>query len=164
MVVCGSTALGILCAYNARTRLKQLRELERIIGYLSGEIRYRREVLGVACKHVSARCSTVYADWLLEVAASTENENNTALQDIWECAKDKLYASSCLSKRDMDYINNLGQTLGYLDVQAQERGLSLLQQEIHETVQSLEHEVQNRERIAVILGIIGGLLLVIVLV
>lgn len=83
---------------------------------------------------------------------------------IWIEHADKLYESSGLKQEDMEYIYNLGQTIGYLDVQAQEEGLALLQADLGRHIRELEAEAKDRMRLALVVGSVAGVLLIIILI
>lgn len=171
------------------TRVRQLRELEHLIGYMSGEVRYRREILTQAFFNISTKCKEPFSIWLRDLAdglkggtqnmpiedAIYEEMKNMPIDEtkyavtldfdsIWKDAAGWLYLHSALKWEDMEYVYNLGQTIGYLDVQAQEQGLMLLQGDLNRHIQRLESEVKERIRVAMILGIVVGILLVIMFV
>lgn len=172
----GCTAFGILVAKGFLMRVRQLRELEHLIGYMSGEVRYRREILPQAFGNVSAKCKEPFATWLRSLSDNLKQEPqilpadeafSTAAPDfdsIWQNAAGKLYLLSAFKREDMEYLYNLGQTIGYLDVQAQEQGLMLLQGDLKRHIQRLENEMKERIRVATILGAVVGILLVIMFV
>ena len=83
---------------------------------------------------------------------------------IWIEHADKLYESSGLKQEDMEYIYNLGQTIGYLDVQAQEEGLALLQADLGRHIRELEAEAKDRMRLSLVVGSVAGVLLIIILI
>ena len=184
----GCTAFGFLVAKGFLTRVRQLRELERLIGYMSGEVRYRREILAQAFYNVSNKCKEPFASWLGGLSDSLKQETQRMLfrkeacenisedtfedayaatldfDSIWREAAEGLYLLSAFKLEDMEYVYNLGQTIGYLDVQAQEQGLMLLQGDLNRHIQRLESEMKERIRVAMILGTVVGILLVIMFV
>ena len=83
---------------------------------------------------------------------------------IWRKHADRLYESSGLKQEDMEYIYNLGQTIGYLDVQAQEEGLELLQADLGRHIRELETESKDRIRVSLAVGSVAGVLLIIILI
>ena len=157
-------------------RVRQLQELGRIIGYMSGELRYRREILAQAFESISKKCSVPFSGWLDELSKRLDRNlrlrmddeymrmENTDFQSLWKKSADDFYLQSGLKREDMEYIYNLGQTIGYLDVQAQEQGLLLLQGDLNRHIQRLEDEMHERIRVAMILGAVLGILLVIIFV
>ena len=168
--------MGFLVAKGYLTRVRELREFTRVIGYMSGEVRYRREILAQAFRHVSGKCKAPFATWLIDLSDKLQSDTESDSYDIsdvqnsntdvdfysiWKELSYKLYISSSLKREDMEYVYNLGQTIGYLDVQAQEQGLTLLQEDLSRHIQRLESEMKERIRVAMILGVVIGILLVI---
>ena len=88
----------------------------------------------------------------------------TDFDQIWERKADELYIRSGLKKEDMEYIYNLGQMIGYLDVQAQEEGFALLAEEVGRHIRKLEDASKEQIKIACVAGAVAGVLLVIILV
>lgn len=177
-MISGCSLFGFLVAKGYLTRVRELREFAHLIGYMTGEVRYRREILSQAFRHVSKKCKEPFAAWFLELAdnlqknigadvvvpdGNQETDTDMDFESIWLDAANQLYMHSALKQEDMEYVYNLGQTIGYLDVQAQEQGLALLQSDLNRHIQRLEAEMKERIRVAMILGIVTGILLVIVL-
>ena len=53
---------------------------------------------------------------------------------------------------------------GYLDVQAQEEGLALLQADLGRHIRELEAEAKDRMRLSLVVGSVAGVLLIIILI
>ena len=83
---------------------------------------------------------------------------------IWMKNADELYEKSGLKKEDIEYIYNLGQTIGYLDVQAQEEGLALLQTDLGRHIHELESTSKEQMKVAFVIGTVVGVLLIIILI
>lgn len=112
-----------------------MREYARVLSVATAELRYRRDILAQVFVRVAKKCRQPYAAWLLELSQALMEAQGQAysytevaadFDQIWRKHADRLYESSGLKQEDMEYIYNLGQTIGYLDVQAQEEGLALL--------------------------------------
>ena len=56
MILAGGILLGIWIAMSMKKRVDELKQIERIINYLEGEIRYKNSLLGEACIAASLRC------------------------------------------------------------------------------------------------------------
>lgn len=166
--------MGVLRAAGIRRRVKEMQEFARILSYLIGELRYQRDILAFVFERVSKKCSPSFAGWLKKLTdalavmqSDTKLEPSAVVSDfyqIWKKEADELYASSGLNREDMEYIYNLGQTIGYLDVQAQEQGLLLLQADLSRHIQGLEAETKDRVRLSLVFGTVAGILLIILLI
>lgn len=166
--------MGILRAMGIRRRVKEMQEFARILSFLTGELRYHRDILAQVFTRVSKKCKAPYADWLSAVSVSLRNiqdmppvQERAAEADfyqIWMKNADELYEKSGLKKEDIEYIYNLGQTIGYLDVQAQEEGLALLQAELGRHIHELESTSKEQMKVAFVIGTVVGVLLIIILI
>lgn len=166
--------MGILRAMAIRRRVKEMQEYARVLSVVTAELRYRRDILAQVFARVAKKCREPYAPWLSELAqALTEAQQGQAysyteaaadFDQIWMEHADKLYESSGLKQEDMEYIYNLGQTIGYLDVQAQEEGLALLQADLGRHIRELETEAKDRMRLSLVVGGVSGVLLIIILI
>lgn len=180
MIVAG-VALGIKIAVLMQKRVSELREMERTVHVLEGEIRYHHAVLSEACKNASLRCRQPYSRWLGELYRSLTQEweektvqnqewspnMNEEMTDnltyIWECSLESLYPMSHLTRRDMEHLRALGRCIGYLDIEAQESGFRLECENIHACMLRAESELANKMKLSVILTTLCGILIVIML-
>ena len=166
--------MGILRAMAIRRRVKEMQEYARVLSVATAELRYRRDILAQVFVRVAKKCRQPYAAWLSELSqalmeaqqrqAYSYTEVAADFDQIWIEHADKLYESSCLKQEDMEYIYNLGQTIGYLDVQAQEEGLALLQADLGRHIRELEAEAKDRMRLSLVVGSVAGVLLIIILI
>ena len=170
----GCVAMGILRAMAIRRRVKEMQEYARVLSVATAELRYRRDILAQIFVRVAKKCRQPYAAWLSELSqalmeaqqrqAYSYTEVAADFDQIWIEHADKLYESSGLKQEDMEYIYNLGQTIGYLDVQAQEEGLALLQADLGRHIRELEAEAKDRMRLSLVVGSVAGVLLIIILI
>ena len=165
--------MGILRAMAIRRRVKEMQEYARVLSVATAELRYRRDILAQVFVRVAKKCRQPYA-WLSELSqalmeaqqrqAYSYTEVAADFDQIWRKHADRLYESSGLKQEDMEYIYNLGQTIGYLDVQAQEEGLALLQADLGRHIRELEAEAKDRMRLSLVVGSVAGVLLIIILI
>lgn len=166
--------MGILRAMGIRRRVKEMQEFARVLSYLTGELRYHRDILTQVFARVSRKCKAPYTDWLSALSASLRNIQDMPLMQekmmsadfnqIWVKNADELYEKSGLKKEDIEYIYNLGQTIGYLDVQAQEDGLALLQADLCRHIHELETTSKEQMKVTFVIGAVVGVLLIIILI
>lgn len=163
--------MGIKIAYMMKGRIVALREIERIIGYLEGELRYKQATLGEALYNVSRKCSEPYNTWLnqLEEAVdgqAVELKDRTSYQDfftMWSKSLEILKVSTLLNTRDINLLRGVGKALGYLDIESQLMNLDMEKELIHNTVLELDKDIGARMKNAIVLSFLGGILTVIAL-
>ena len=71
---------------------------------------------------------------------------------------------TALSKSDRQTLENLGEHLGFLDRETQERTLLLYLEQVDTELQVLREHRQERCRLYTSLGVMGGLFLAVILV
>lgn len=118
MVVIGSLTLGLRIATNMRGRLSALRQVERILCYIEGELKVRQARLGEALTDVSLKTPNPYSYWLSQLAdmlescticAEVQSEEyayhmDNVLGDVSEyAASDDMKASHILKGNTIEY-------------------------------------------------------------
>ena len=163
MVIAGGIALGVMAALSMRKRVEELRQLERIIGYMESEIRYKHALLQEAIESVSGKVYFPFDSWLDKLSVILKQDRERGFPEIWEDSLQELRGLSHLKKDDVKYLISLGQVLGYLDVSAQQRGMELEKENIHNLIVGLDKELANNMKVSIIMGTLGGIFLVLLL-
>lgn len=164
MVVFGCLLLGTYIGMLYKKRLEELRELERIINFIKGEIKYKHSILCEAFFNASQRCKSPFDLWLLDLNEKLKSNNKE--QDfsvIWEESLSYLKNSACLKAIDYKELIAVGQALANQDIVSQERALSYEQEIIHSRVSELDKGISDKIRISVVLSTLGGVLIVVML-
>jgi stage III sporulation protein AB len=159
-----------------RRRIYELRELERIMGMLEGEMRYRKNPLGQCFRNIGRRCGGIYGEWFLYVAGLMQNNKQPETGDdvcagegftyVWDCGLSWLRQQgcrSCIRQEDIDGLKYMGQALTESDIETQINALMLEKTVLHNRITGLSNEVKNKSRIALSLCGLGGILVVICL-
>lgn len=81
-----------------------------------------------------------------------------------ECRFPGWEGKTALSKSDRQTLENLGEHLGFLDRETQERTLLLYLEQVDTELQVLREHRQERCRLYTSLGVMGGLFLAVILV
>jgi len=172
MVVIGSLALGLRIAMNMRGRITALRQVERILCYIEGELTSRHARLGEALSNVSVKTSKPYSCWLSRLAQvldnSTDCDGITAeaydFYTLWCRSLIELRDNTQLSFGDITSLYDVGKALGYLDIESQQMNLRLERERLHAFILDLDKDLNSRMKNAVVMCFLGGLLTVIALV
>lgn len=171
MVISGSLALGIRIALSMKGRIMALREMERILSYIDGELRCRHSMLGEALYNVSRKTKGPYSQWLSSLVKAVEEQsaNNLDKEDfqdfysMWCQSLDRLKEDTFLNAKDISQLYDVGKALGYLDIESQQMNLNLEREHVHNTILDLDKDVGARMKNAVILCFLGGIMTVIAL-
>ncbi len=171
LVIAGSLALGVRIAWSMKSRVLALREMDRIIGYIEGELRCKHSMLAEALYNVSRKTKAPYSSWLFSLMSAVEGQGLLSSEDdgvadfytMWCKSLEELRLSSCLTSKDINQLYDVGKALGYLDIESQQMNLMLERELIKKTISELDKDVGARMKNAVILCFLGGIMTVIAL-
>lgn len=160
-VIISSTCIGIKASDKLNYQLELLRQMKQLVILICGEIKYNNSYLGQAFLNISNRISEPYKSLMLEVSEILYHETGEAFSDIWKRSVDETLSKTELSKKHILKLQELGNTLGFLDKEMQISNFELfierLDYEIEEGVQ------KNKENCKLYrsLGVLSGIAIVI---
>lgn len=170
MVIGGASGCGFWLAGQYGQRLRELEQLRQMIFLLKGQILYANAPLSEAFETVGSRTEGALAELFVTVAERIDGQQGESFYQIWqeEIAASgitgKNTGSLALSKSDRQALVSLGEHLGFLDRDMQERNLLLYLEQLDMRIQQMREHKQERCRLYTSLGIMGGLFLTILLV
>lgn len=157
------TLLGVSKSSNLRRRLELLEELRRVLLLLAGEIRCVRSPLPEAFRRIGTKAAAPYDTFLKRVANDMEGDSKKPFFVIFQEALE-VFQDVPLSKEDRALLRELGQQLGYLDVQMQLKTLELYEEMVKEAIRKAAGEYGQKARMYRYLGVLLGVFLVVLLV
>ena len=160
----GCLFLGIYFSRIYKNRLNQLQDLERLISFLQGEIKYKHSVLSEAFLHASERCRMPFKTWLYELSEALQNNNqeNTFIE-LWEGSMSYLKETSSLMESDFRELRSVGQALLDMDIESQDKALCYEKELIHSRVDELSKGIADKIKISIVLSTLCGILIVVIL-
>lgn len=180
MVIAGSSGYGYGMAAQYGQRLKELEQLRQMIFLLKGQILYANAPLAEAFATVGRRTEGGLAQLFVRVAERIDEQEGEDFCGIWKdeigkiCGKQGEHGEQgepgeqalplALEKLDMQTLGELGEHLGFLDREMQERNLLLYLEQLDLVIGQLREHKQERCRLYTSLGVMGGLFLTILLV
>ena len=129
-----------------------------------GQILYASAPLPEALETVGKRMDGALGTLFLETAASLESQPGEPFPVIWRKAVSVMEGKTALSKSDRQTLETLGEHLGFLDRETQERTLLLYLEQVDTELEVLREHRQERCRLYTSLGVMGGLFLAVILV
>lgn len=161
MVIAGASGIGINMARVYEKRLEGLMQLRQMIYLLKAQILYANAPLEEAFKTVGERTAGALSELFEQVAKRIESQEGEAFFTIWK--EEVELADLVLAQSDRQALSALGEHLGFLDRDMQERNLLLYLEQLDLEIQNLREHKQERCRLYTSLGIMGGLFLAILL-
>ncbi len=163
MVVFGAAGYGVWLAGCYKRRLKLLEQLRQMIFLLKGQIMYANAPLAEAFETVGSRTEGVLSSFFLQVAERAEGRQGDRFVQIWKEEVDKLAPQTVFSREDRQSLASMGEHLGFLDREMQERNLILYLEQLDMTIDELRLHKRDRCRVYASLGVMGGMFLAILL-
>ena len=166
LVLFSASGFGIWSAMEWKSRLRLLEKLRQMIYFLKGEITYSHAPLAEALERVGKREAGPMGILFTAAAAGICMQEGESLQEIWHREVDLLKTLPNrlpLEPEDLEQLGCLGEHLGYLDVDMQERTLKLYLEQLDLTIDYLRQNQREKCRLYTSLGIMGGMFLVIVM-
>ncbi|WP_313071674.1 stage III sporulation protein AB [Lacrimispora sp.] len=163
LVIISSTGLGFYMAAQWTEHLKTVERLKKMILLLKGEIVYANSPLTEAFERTGKKAGGGMGDLFVAVAERLIKQQAEPFFTVWQEEIDNLPKEVCLSKEDKQNLKGLGEHLGYLDMDMQERNILLYLEQLDLTIGYLRKHKQEKSRLYSTLGIMGGLFLTIVM-
>ena len=156
----GAAGLGWQLAFVWKQRLDLLVALRQLIYYLKGEILYGHGTLAEALSQSGKKGGGPFGEMFQRAAERLNLRDGTLFSRIWKEEAEGL-AYLPLVPEDWEQLKGLGESLGYLDLEMQERTLLLYIEQLDETIGYLKEHKREKCRLYTSLGIMGGLFLTI---
>jgi stage III sporulation protein AB len=155
--------MGWYFSSELRNRIADLKELKKIIILLRGDIRYANTPLPEAVQALAIRQEGKYKLFLSEIADRLKELGGISFQTIWKETIEKKLDNTSLSKKDLEYLGQLGENLGYLDKDMQINTLDLYLSQIEEEIKELTRNVKEKTYLYNSLGVMGGIFITIIM-
>lgn len=159
LVLFSCTALGWSRSMTLQKRLEQLREVEKMVHLILGEITYRKETLPEALLRISEKTAPPFSEFLREVSRQASLFQGDCFSKIFRETAQQCLKDSALHKKDLEAFSQLGEYLGWMDITLQNNTITLYQEQLKQEIQYLERELPGRKKMCQSLGVIAGIFL-----
>lgn len=170
MILLGTVGLGFRYRDQFYERVKVLCKLIHILEMMKSEIGYSKSTMPECCLHIGKtimgmdRTDRVIGEGMVQVYELMRKNDGYSFSYIFKnVMKDKLCTFS-LVKSDVEAFLSVADNGDYHDPEMQIGSIDIVRERLINTLQDLKKEVEGRGRIAVGLGILGGLFLLIILI
>lgn len=163
LVIFACAALGYGKSAGISARLFLLREIEKMLLLLMGEITYRKETLPEAMLCVSGKVQEPLHVFLRETAKMAQKYQGERFAGIFRENAEKYLKNSDLTQKDFEEFVQLGEYLGYLDADMQKNTSQWYLQQLKTEIEALAGEIPAKKKLYQSLGILSGIFLAILL-
>lgn len=163
-VITGTSGYGLALARGYARHLTELEQLRHMIFLLKGQILYANAPLQEAFEAVGNRTEGALAQLFVRVADRIGQQQGELFSVIWKEEVESLKEEVMLSGEDRQSLVSLGDHLGFLDKEMQERNLLLYLEQLDLRIREMREHKKERCRLYTSLGIMSGLFLAILLI
>lgn len=121
IVIFAGIGFGFHKAAKEQRRLEQGIAIKRMLYLLQGEIRYGFTPLPEAVLKISTKTEKEYQPFLKNVAKQLETHSEESFAKVWQQAAEKKLKQVIYEPKFYEILKNMGETIGYLDQQMQEK-------------------------------------------
>ena len=163
MVLAGCIGMGLWYSSIYIKKWKMLLEIKKALIILKGEISYGKTPLPDAFYRVAEKTKGTLSAFFRRMSEELEKGNGT-VEQIWGEAIKKCISDSEIRTCDRKELEQLGSTLGYLDVEMQLQTIGLYEKQLEQSILFFEKEKESRMRLYPLLGTMGGVLICIIMI
>lgn len=164
LTVAGCTGLGIAYKQQFEERLWHLKQMKQVFIVICAAIRYGKATLPESCRQASEKAEAPYRTALMEVYRIMKENEGLPFSFVWKQEMGKLLSKAPLNTKEKELFLKLGEGNGYMDNQLQQQAISQHTEELEQHIKEMEKSIREKSKVAVCLGIMGGMFLVIVLI
>lgn len=163
LVISSSTMLGFYFSNELKTRIHNLKELKKLLILLRGDIEFAKTPLPEAVQTLSKRHDGTFKKFLENISKQLMELKGETFASIWKQGVKEDLLHTSLAKEDYVLLDQLGESIGYLDKSMQINTLDLYLEQIDGTINELSKGVKERTHLYNSLGIMGGIFITIIL-
>ncbi len=163
LVITSCSALGFYFSDELKTRINDLSEFKKLLILFRGDIQYTNTPLPEAIQALSKRHEGTYKVFLQNISNRLLDLSGSSFSEIWKDGIKNDLDHTSLAKEDYILLNNLGDSIGYLDKNMQLNTLDLYLDQIEVTIDELNKTVKEKTHLYNSLGIMLGIFITIVL-
>lgn len=163
MVLLGSMGLGIWYSALYTRRFKNLIFCRKAILIIRGEIAYGRTPLPQAFGQAAGRIRGAVKEFF-ELVSERMEEGGARIEKLWSQSLTEAISDREMRKEDIRELRELGDTLGYLDVEMQLQTLDLYLSRLEQSIKEYEGEKKSRTKLYPVLGTMCGALICIIMI
>lgn len=163
MIFSGCLGLGLWYRLQLGGRIKTLRILRNILELLAGEVRYGRATLPECCGHTAKYLSPPFGKAFQAIGERMEENTGISFGEVFREEMDAALGDLPLKAEDRENFLYFTSQTGFADGQMQLRAIEQSAELLRATEEKLAQENAEKSRMAMGLGVMGGLLLILVL-
>lgn len=158
----GATGVAWSWCREQKERLETLKSIRQIYEYLQTEMDYAKAALPEICRRLSGR-PTPFRLAFEEIYKEIDKNNGCCFEEIWQKYMGESLQQLPLKEKEREILLGFPECLGFRDGKGQAGGIEKYIEEASSYSRELEEELKNKNKIAMCLGVMGGMMAVILL-
>lgn len=160
-IIIGCTGMGFAYKRQFEERLWHLRRMKQVFALMSGSIRYGKATLPESCLQAAQKSEEPYRTALQEIYRMMKENKGLPFSLVWKREMEKTVRTLPVSGKEKELFLNFG-TGGYMDNRMQQQSIAQYTEELEQYIRETEKQIREKSKVAVCLGIMGGMFLTIV--
>ncbi len=163
LIIMAGTALGNCAGNDLRKRYRCLMELNLLMGFLKGELRYGADPLEKVFERLGQRSETCLGIFFRRASDAMKRQENVSLQRLLQEEQERSLKGSGLTVREQKQLVKICCILGQADRMTQNVTLEEYQYELHQEGKEAGEQMKQKEHMYRCLGFMGGLFFAVLL-
>ena len=159
-----AAAIGYLKADELKERVRCLNALKRVMILLQGELRFHRATLSEAFENVAERAEKPFDVFFEELTKELERRKYGSFSSAWNELSDKLLTNKGFKKEDKVLLEQLGNSLGYLDLTMQTENLNLAILQTDDAIMNAKEQLETKGKLYQTMGVTAGAFLTLLMI
>lgn len=163
LLMMGCIGLGINRVADEKRRIRELREIRRIILRIQSEMVYGKRTLPEICLLLSQYMEEPYSQAFCDIFQNMEKNDGSVLNTIWKEYMEACMKGMPLKEEEKAVLIRLPEHLGILDENIQAANIGQSLDVIEERIRRSETEYESKSKVILSISIMAGLFLIIIL-
>ena len=156
LVLGGCIGMGLYESYYVNARYQHGLAWKKALICLRGEVEYARTPLPEAFQVVGQKNAGKVGKFFVSLSEKLFEADTGQMDEFWQECLDKTFEKKDLLSEDRGIVNDMGKTLGYLDVTMQVNTINLYLERLQQSLALQEREKKEKIRLYNLLGVSGG--------
>ena len=163
LLMTGCIGLGINKVAEEKRRIRDLREIRRIVQRMQSEMMYGKRTLPEICLLFSQCMREPYRSAFLEIFQRINENDGSSLERIWKERMNICMDTMPLREEEKEILRGLPEHQGILDETLQAAGVGQSLDVLEEHIRQAEAEYENKSKVIMSISVMTGLFITILL-
>ncbi len=164
IIILSTTGYGIVLSRDIKARLKELKEIKKIVFLLKGEVSFGHTPILEAFDNITRRCGEPFKSIMENLVKCEENSLKQPFSEIWQQGFCCELHRTHLSKEERERLAAFGEELGLNDIKTQQNAIDNYAMELDMNIETLSKIVPGRVKLYNSMGLMLGIVIAIIMI